>query len=83
MGVERGAPKQWRFYATLCARTLARGHARSGDAVAIAAYAGSSSKLDNAIAEFCMRYARQNRADYLLFQEALHDGRLPIVEVGV
>lgn len=83
VGVERGAPKQWRLYATLCARTLARGHARSGDAVAIAAYAGSSSKLDNAIAEFCMRYARQNRADYLLFQEALHDGRLPIVEVGV
>ncbi|MCB0920217.1 MAG: DUF2252 domain-containing protein [Actinobacteria bacterium] len=80
--VDQGTPKQWHFYAALCARTLARGHARSGDATAIAAYAGTSSKLDDAIAEFSMRYAVQNLADYAAFKGAIQDGRLPIAESG-
>jgi hypothetical protein len=39
-------------YARLCAWTLARAHARSGDAIAIAAYLGSGDVFDRAIAEF-------------------------------
>ena len=40
------------FYASLCARSLARAHARSGDAVAISAYLGTSDTFDAAIADW-------------------------------
>ena len=80
--VDQGDPKLWQFYAALCARTLARGHARSGDPVAIAAYAGKSTKLDASIAEFSVRYARQNLADYAEFQQAIADGVLPVAAEG-
>ncbi len=80
--VENATPRQLRFYAALCARTLARGHARSGDPVAISAYMGRSAKLDDAIAEFSVRYARQNLEDYAQFKDAIADGRLPVAEEG-
>ena len=80
--VENATPRQLRFYAALCARTLARGHARSGDPVAISAYMGRSAKLDDAIAEFSVRYARQNLEDYAQFKDAIAEGRLPVAEEG-
>jgi uncharacterized protein (DUF2252 family) len=76
--VDQGSPKELRFYAALGARTMARGHARSGDPVAISAYMGTSAKLDDAIAEFSMRYAQQNLKDYAAFQRAVQDGVLPV-----
>jgi len=51
-------------YARVCARTLARGHAVSGDAVAIAAYLGRSTRFDVAIADFAAAYANQNEDDF-------------------
>ncbi len=78
--VERATPKQLRFYAELCARTLARGHARSGDPVAMSAYMGASRTLDDSIAEFSVRYARQNLVDYAAFQNAVQEGFLPVSE---
>ena len=39
-------------YATLCGRTLARAHARSGDAAILAGYMGKSDVLDDALAKF-------------------------------
>ena len=45
-------PEQLGFYAGLCGMTLARGHARSGDAVAISSYAGKGDTLDRAIVAF-------------------------------
>lgn len=76
--LEQGTPEQMHFYANLCAKTLARGHARSGDPVAISAYMGKSSTLDDAIAEFSVRYAVQNLADYAEFQRAVAEGQLPV-----
>ena len=35
-------PKTMRLYAQICGQTLARAHARSGDAIATASYLGSS-----------------------------------------
>jgi uncharacterized protein (DUF2252 family) len=67
-------------YATLCAWTLARAHARSGDPVAIAAYLGSSDRFDRAIASFAERYADQNERDYESFVAAIRSGRLQAVE---
>jgi uncharacterized protein (DUF2252 family) len=69
-------PEQLKFYAGLCGMTLARGHARSGESVAIAAYAGASDRLDRAIARFAESYAALNAADYGRFRQAITDGRL-------
>jgi uncharacterized protein (DUF2252 family) len=63
-------------YARLCAWTLARAHARSGDPVAIAGYLGKSDTIDKALVEFAERYAEQNQRDYETFQVAVRSGRL-------
>jgi uncharacterized protein (DUF2252 family) len=63
-------------YGALCAWTLARSHARSGDAAAIAGYLGSSPKFDLAIGEFSRRYADQNERDFAVLIEAIASGRL-------
>jgi len=59
-------------YAQLCGTTLARAHARSGDAAMITGYLGKGSVFDEAVAEFAMRYAAQTVADHaaLCAQEA-------------
>ena len=62
-------------YAVLCGHTLARAHARSGDAVAIASYLGKGRAFDAAIAEFGISYAEQVQADYSEFTAAIADGR--------
>ncbi|MFA5882433.1 MAG: DUF2252 domain-containing protein [Acidimicrobiia bacterium] len=65
-----------RSYAALCAWTLARGHARSGDAVAIDAYVGTNDRLDRAITAFAQDYADLNVKDYEEFRAAVQGGRL-------
>jgi uncharacterized protein (DUF2252 family) len=67
-------------YVSLCAWTLARAHARSGDPVAMAAYMGGSDRFDRAVTRFALRYAEQNRRDYDTFLEAIASGRLEAVE---
>jgi uncharacterized protein (DUF2252 family) len=69
-------------YGRICAWTLARAHARSGDRFAIAAYLGSGSTFDRAIAAFATAYADQNERDYESFLGAVKSGRLP-AEQGV
>jgi uncharacterized protein (DUF2252 family) len=73
---EGTTPEQLAFYASLCGMMLARGHARSGDAVTIDAYLGSGPKLDAALVEFARAYAAQNLVDYERFRQAIRDGRL-------
>ena len=75
-------PEQLGFYAGLCGMTLARGHARSGDAVAIRSYAGKSATLDRAIVAFAESYAAQNLEDYTRFRQAIAEGRLECAENG-
>ncbi len=64
------------FYADLCGRTLARGHARSGDPIAIAAYLGAGDSIDRAITAFAESYAAQVVEDHAAFDAAIRDGRL-------
>jgi uncharacterized protein (DUF2252 family) len=64
------------FYAELCGRTLARAHARAGDAPAIADYLGESATFDEAVADFAMAYADQTDRDWHAFQEAIEAGRI-------
>ncbi len=69
-------PQGLGFYAELCARSIARAHARSGDAVAISAYLGTSDKFDGAVADFAETYADQNAKDHAEFKAAIADGRV-------
>jgi uncharacterized protein (DUF2252 family) len=69
-------------YLQACAWTLARGHARSGDRVAIAAYLGKSATFDAAMVEFSRAYADQNERDYAVLTEAVESGRIE-AEAGV
>ena len=51
-------------YTRACGWSLARAHARSGDRLAIAAYLGTGSGFDRAIARFSAAYADQNELDH-------------------
>jgi uncharacterized protein (DUF2252 family) len=68
------------FYATLCGRTLARAHARAGDATAISAYIGDGNEFDKAIAAFAMSYADQSEHDWGTFLDAIKAGRISAEE---
>jgi uncharacterized protein (DUF2252 family) len=69
-------PADMAVYARVCAWTLARAHARSGDAIAIAAYVGSSDVFDWAIAAFAEGYADQNERDFEALLDAIESGRV-------
>ncbi len=75
-------PSGMRMYGGLCGWTLARAHARSGDAIAIAAYLGGSDVFDQAITEFAEAYADQNERDHDAVLEAVKSGRI-VAEQGL
>ena len=64
------------FYADLCGRTLARAHARAGDAMVLSGYIGDDSEFDKAIAEFAMAYADQTERDWRALLNAIEAGRI-------
>ena len=65
-----------RIYAQVCGWTLARAHARSGDATAIGAYLGSGDVFDKAMVTFADAYAEQNDLDHRALTDAIKSGRL-------
>jgi uncharacterized protein (DUF2252 family) len=69
-------------YAELCGVTLARAHARSGDAAAISGYLGKGNEFAKALARFATTYADQNDRDHAALQQAIKDGRIP-TEPGI
>ncbi|MGN8244561.1 DUF2252 domain-containing protein [Cellulomonas soli] len=81
--VEQLDPTTMTRYVRLCAWTLARAHARSGDRIAIAAYLGSGTRADEAFAEFAAAYADRTVADHAQLLAAIDAGRLvAAAEVG-
>jgi uncharacterized protein (DUF2252 family) len=78
--LDKFSPSQLREYATLCARVLARAHARSGDRIAIASYIGKGDALGHAIGGFAAAYADQNDRDYARMKEAVASGRITVLE---
>ena len=74
--IETMSPSVLTWYANVCGWTLAKAHARSGDAVAIAAYLGGSGAFDRAIWSFSEAYADQNERDYSALKEAVASGRV-------
>ena len=75
-------PAAMTVYAELCGRALAKAHARSGDAIAIASYLGAGDSFDRALASFAEAYADQNERDYRALQDAVDSGRI-VAESGL
>ena len=63
-------------FATACGGTLARAHARTGDAMAIDAYIGKGSKFAAAIGRFARQYADQNQRDHAQLVSAIAAGAI-------
>ena len=72
--VELMDPRAMTMYAKLCGHALAKAHARSGDAIAIASYLGSGDSFDRALASFAEAYADQNERDYAALRRPRRPG---------
>ena len=66
-------------YAEFCGLALARAHANSGSAAAIAGYLGTSNKADKAFAQFGVAYADQTEQDHRALVAAIDSGRVPAI----
>ena len=70
------------LYGELCGATLARAHARTGDAAKITGYLGDDDTFERALERFAVAYADQNDADHAAFTKAAEEHRIE-VERGV
>jgi uncharacterized protein (DUF2252 family) len=76
--IDQLLPDGLAVYGRMCAWTLARAHARTGDRVAIAAYLGNSDRFDQAILAFSQAYAEQNERDFRALEAAAESGRIDV-----
>jgi uncharacterized protein (DUF2252 family) len=67
-------PEALELYGELCGATLARAHARTGDAISIAAYMGRSPRFEESLATFAELYADQNERDQAALVRAIEAG---------
>ncbi|QSA97780.1 DUF2252 domain-containing protein [Methylococcus sp. EFPC2] len=74
--IEGCTPKQLKLYAEVCGWTLARAHAKAGDAATISGYLGKSDTFDQAIGEFARSYADQTQRDHGTLAAAAEVGRV-------
>jgi len=72
------SPRILAAYGDLCGRVLARAHAKAGDAPTIVGYVGTTTRFDEAIADYAETYADQVEEDYEAFRGAIRAGRFPI-----
>jgi hypothetical protein len=70
-------------FAQFCGHSLARSHARSGDAAVISGYLGESDTFDKAIADFSVAYADQTERDHAALKKAARKGRLEVNRKGI
>jgi hypothetical protein len=66
----------WLEYVQICGWTLARAHARTGDAAMIGGYLGKNDTFDSALAKFAISYADQAESDHATLVKAIRAGRL-------
>jgi uncharacterized protein (DUF2252 family) len=72
--IETMDPILFTGYVRLCAATLARAHARTGDPAQIAGYLGNRDVFDQAIASFAEVYADQAERDHAALLAAIKEG---------
>ena len=63
-------------YARMCGWTLARAHAKSGDAATISGYLGKGDSFDRALGRYALTYADQTQKDHAALVKAIRSGRL-------
>jgi hypothetical protein len=63
-------------YAEVCGWTLARAHAKSGDAATISGYLGKGDPFDQAMGQFALSYADQTAKDHAALVAAVRTGRV-------
>ncbi len=63
-------------YAQVCGETLAKAHARTGDAAALAGYCGKTANLERALADFALAYAAQTTQDHAALVAAIQTHQL-------
>jgi uncharacterized protein (DUF2252 family) len=80
VNVAKASEDGFMTYIELCALCLARAHARTGDASAIAGYLGKGKQFDTAVANFAMTYADQTERDYQLLVEAVDSGQVVVAK---
>ena len=68
--------KEFDQYTRMCAKALARAHARSGVAAQISGYMGNSDVFEQAIALFAEAYADQTKRDHAALLAAIKEGRI-------
>jgi uncharacterized protein (DUF2252 family) len=78
--VEIFSPSLMEQYAEICAWTLARAHARSGEAAMISGYLGKSDVFDRALVSFARTYADLTEQDHAALLAAVKKGRIKAVE---
>ena len=76
INVEDMPKEDWIEYLELCGWTLARAHARTGDAAQIAGYLGKSEAFDKAMVKFAFAYADQTQHDHEGFVKAIRSGSI-------
>ncbi|MCZ8364534.1 MAG: DUF2252 domain-containing protein [Microcystis sp. LE19-251.1A] len=74
--IEGVSAVQLQRYAEFCGWTLARAHAKSGDAATISGYLGKGDQFDLAMGEFAIAYAEQTEQDHAALVEAVKTGRV-------
>jgi uncharacterized protein DUF2252 len=74
VNIDSMAPGEMAAYGEICGWTLARAHARTGDAPAIGAYLGGGNGFERALAAFAETYADQNERDHARFAAAVRAG---------
>ena len=66
----------WLEYVEICGWTLARAHARTGDAALIGGYLGKTDLFDSSLAKFAIAYADQAERDHAALLKAIRAGQL-------
>lgn len=74
--IEGVSAAQLQRYAEFCGWTLARAHAKSGDAATISGYLGKGDQFDLAMGEFAIAYAEQTERDHAALVDAVKTGRV-------
>ena len=70
------SPRVLGRYARVCGTTLARAHAKAGDAAMIGGYLGSSDAFETTLGRYALAYADQAEKDYDAFKKAVASGKV-------
>jgi len=76
MPVDGFSAVQLKLYAEMCGWSLARAHAKSGDAATISGYLGKSDAFGLALGKFALAYADQVQTDHAALVKAVRSGRV-------